>query len=76
MPPSASIPFTRQSRPARLSRQDQFLPINSIERRTIEESSYLLDATRYNGLWFHQFCERNWLNLNSLLGQSVEQFAA
>ena len=39
-------------------------------------SSYLLDATRYNGLWFHQFCERNWLNLNSLLGQSVEQFAA
>src|ERR1035437_10264876 len=39
-------------------------------------SSYLLDATRPNRLWFHQFCERNRLNLNGLLRQPVEQFAA
>ena len=31
------------------------------------DSSYLLDATIYNRLWFYQFCERNRLNLNSLL---------
>jgi hypothetical protein len=40
------------------------------------ESSYLLDATRHNGLWFHQFHERNRLDLNGLLRQSIEQFAA
>jgi hypothetical protein len=27
-------------------------------------------------LWFHQFRERNWLSLNGLLRQSIEQFAA
>jgi hypothetical protein len=42
----------------------------------IIQSSYLLDATRHNGLWFHQFSERNWLHLNGLLRQSIEQFAA
>src|ERR1017187_8711503 len=40
------------------------------------ESSYLLDATNPNRLWFHQFRERNWLSLNGLLRQSIEQFAA
>ena len=40
------------------------------------ESSYLLDATRPNRLCFHQFGERNWLNLNGLLRQPIEQFAA
>ena len=39
-------------------------------------SSYLLDATRPNRLWFHQFCERNRLHLNGLLGQPVEEFSA
>ena len=39
-------------------------------------SSYLLDATNPNGLWFHQFRERNWLSLYGLLRQPVEQFAA
>jgi len=42
----------------------------------IRESSYLLDATRPNRLWFHQFCERNRLHLNGLLGQPVEEFSA
>ena len=44
-------------------------------RLNIGISSYLLDATRYNRLWFHQFCKRNWTNLNGLLRQPVEQFA-
>jgi hypothetical protein len=44
--------------------------------KTITESSYLLDATNPNRLWFHQFRERNWLSLNGLLRQSIEQFAA
>ena len=39
-------------------------------------SSYLLDATRHNRLWFHQFRKRDRLNLNGLLRQSIEQFAA
>jgi hypothetical protein len=39
-------------------------------------SSYLLDATSPSRLWFHQFCERNRLHLNSLLRQPVEEFAA
>src|ERR1019366_993923 len=43
---------------------------------TKRESSYLLDATNPNRLWFHQFRERNWLSLNGLLRQSIEQFAA
>jgi hypothetical protein len=42
----------------------------------IWQSSYLLDATNPNRLWFHQFRERNWLSLNGLLRQSIEQFAA
>jgi hypothetical protein len=33
----------------------------------IWESSYLLEATNPNRLWFHQFRERNWLSLNGLL---------
>src|ERR1017187_482056 len=44
--------------------------------RLIKLSSYLLDATNPNRLWFHQFRERNWLSLNGLLRQSIEQFAA
>jgi len=40
------------------------------------KSSYLLDATRPNRLWFYQFYERNRLHLNSLLRQPVEEFAA
>ena len=43
---------------------------------TIAISSYLLDATRPNRLWFHQFCERNRLHLNGLLGQPVEEFSS
>jgi hypothetical protein len=27
-------------------------------------------------LWFYKFCKRNRLNLNCLLRQSIEQFAA
>jgi hypothetical protein len=40
------------------------------------ESGYLLDATRPKLLWFYKFCKRNRLNLNCLLRQSIEQFAA
>jgi len=47
-----------------------------VQRVGIALSSYLLDATRHNRLWFHQFCEWNGLNLNGLLRQSVEQLAA
>ena len=39
-------------------------------------SSYLLDATRPNRLWFDEFGKRNWLNLNGLLSQAVEELAA
>jgi hypothetical protein len=39
-------------------------------------SGYLLDATRPKLLWFYKFCKRNRLNLNCLLRQSIEQFAA
>jgi organic radical activating enzyme len=40
------------------------------------QSGYLLDATRPKLLWFYKFCKRNRLNLNCLLRQSIEQFAA
>jgi len=40
------------------------------------ESGYLLDATRPKLLWIYKFCKRNRLNLNCLLRQSIEQFAA
>jgi hypothetical protein len=33
---------------------------------------YLLDATRYNRLWFDQGCERRWADLHCLLSQSIE----
>jgi len=46
------------------------------DAKHIADSSYLLDATNPNGLWFHQFRERNWLSLYGLLRQPVEQFAA
>src|ERR1019366_3056172 len=49
---------------------------HSIKITYYRSSSYLLDATRHNRLWFHQFRERNWLNLNGLLRQSIEQLAA
>jgi hypothetical protein len=39
-------------------------------------SGYLLDATRPKLVWFYKFCKRNRLNLNCLLRQSIEQFAA
>src|ERR1017187_2646310 len=53
------------------------LPTNrQLSAFMISESSYLLDATNPNRLWFHQFRERNWLSLNGLLRQSIEQFAA
>jgi len=55
-------------------------PRRSEERSPIESfyeiTSYLLDATSPNRLWFHQFCERNRFHLNSLLRQPVEEFAA
>ncbi len=34
-------------------------------------TSYLLDATGHNRLYFHQFSEGNWLHLNGLLRQSI-----
>ena len=47
-------------------------------RMTIQicQSSYLYDATDPNRLRFDKFCKRNWLNLNGLLCQSIEQLAA
>ena len=36
------------------------------------EYGYLLDATRYNRLWFDQGCERRWADLHCLLSQSIE----
>jgi hypothetical protein len=42
----------------------------------ILESSYLLDATSPNLLWFDEFGKWNWLNLNGLLSQAVEELAA
>src|ERR1017187_9230996 len=51
-------------------------PEASSETSILPISSYLLDATNSNRLWFHQFRERNWLSLNGLLRQSIEQFAA
>jgi hypothetical protein len=47
-----------------------------IRASEISHSGYLLDATSPNRLWFDKFCKRNWLNLNGLLNQSVEQLAA
>jgi hypothetical protein len=52
------------------------LTIVQLTAHYIGRSSYLLDATNPNRLWFHQFRERNWLSLNGLLRQSIEQFAA
>ena len=49
---------------------------NVLEQPENSANSYLLDAISHNRLWFHQFRERNWLHLNGLLRQSIEQFAA
>jgi hypothetical protein len=59
--------------------KEEFKEANSTFRDKIceiEESGYLLDATRPKLLWFYKFCKRNRLNLNCLLRQSIEQFAA
>ena len=42
------------------------------DRFQIEPYGYLLDATRYNRLWFDQGCERRWADLHCLLSQSIE----
>ena len=63
-------------RASRFEREGRgFEPLRA-HQLSIAKSSYLLDATNPNRLWFHQFRERNWLSLNGLLRQSIEQFAA